>query len=153
MSFLYRRTIRFHETDAAGVMYFANLLSLCHEAYETAIAAAGFDLATFFSARGAVALPIVHTSADFFQPMRCGDSVAVRTKPQLLTADSFEISYEVFPQREGSQAVDGSAKCLANALTRHVCISPQTRHRQALPAELTRWVEGFSQDADFSQAR
>ncbi|MEL6602879.1 MAG: thioesterase family protein [Cyanobacteria bacterium J06614_10] len=151
MPFLYRRTIRFHETDAAGVMYFANLLSLCHEAYEAAIAAAGFDLATFFSASGAVALPIVHTSADFFRPMQCGDMVAVQLKTQLLTADSFEISYEVYPQREGVLAVDGSGKCLANALTRHVCISPQTRHRQALPAELIRWVEGFSQDADFSQ--
>ncbi|MEL6263434.1 MAG: thioesterase family protein [Cyanobacteria bacterium J06626_6] len=145
MPFLYRRTIRFHETDAAGVMYFANLLTLCHEAYEAAIALAGFDLATFFSAQGAIALPIVHTSADFFQPMRCGDVIAVQLTPKLLTVNSFEISYGVYPRKPEEVATDPSGKRLASALTRHLCISPQTRRRQPLPAELTRWVEQLAE--------
>ena len=51
MAFLYTRTIRFHETDAAGVVYFANLLTLCHEAYEAALAEAGLDVKSFFFKR------------------------------------------------------------------------------------------------------
>jgi len=34
MAFVYGRTIRFQETDAAGVIYFSNVLVLCHEAYD-----------------------------------------------------------------------------------------------------------------------
>ena len=48
-AFVYTRSIRFHETDAAGVVYFANVLVLCHEAYEASLAAAGIDLGEFFS--------------------------------------------------------------------------------------------------------
>ena len=41
MPFTYERTIHFADTDAAGVVFFANYLRLCHEAYEEALAAAG----------------------------------------------------------------------------------------------------------------
>ena len=44
MSFAYSRTIHFADTDAAGVVYFARYLSICHEAYEEALAAAGIDM-------------------------------------------------------------------------------------------------------------
>ena len=48
MAFTLRRVIRFQETDAAGVVYFANLLALCHEAYEASLAHAGIALKPFF---------------------------------------------------------------------------------------------------------
>ena len=34
MAFAYYYTVRFQDTDAAGVVYFANVLRICHEAYE-----------------------------------------------------------------------------------------------------------------------
>jgi hypothetical protein len=40
MPFSYVRTVRLADTDAAGVVYFARTLSICHEAYEAALAAA-----------------------------------------------------------------------------------------------------------------
>lgn len=44
MSFAYSRHIHFRDTDAAGVVFFANYLALCHEAYEEALAAAGLEI-------------------------------------------------------------------------------------------------------------
>ncbi|MFS8118916.1 MAG: acyl-CoA thioesterase, partial [Microcoleus sp.] len=44
MSFSYTRTVRFQDTDAAGVVYFANVLAMCHEAYEASLAASGINL-------------------------------------------------------------------------------------------------------------
>ena len=38
MPFSYSRSVRFADTDAAGVVFFANYLALCHEAYEEALA-------------------------------------------------------------------------------------------------------------------
>ncbi|MEO1619486.1 MAG: thioesterase family protein [Cyanobacteria bacterium J06632_3] len=157
MPYCHSRVIRFHETDAAGVVYFANLLTLCHEAYEAALAAGGFVLSDFFSAADDFAVPIVHTEADFYRPLRCGDRIQIQLTPKQLTPHSFEIAYALYPEAASSEPASSKpsssapsaspstsqgaiSKPLATALTRHVCISPQMRHRQALTPELIRWI-------------
>ena len=142
MPFIYRRVIRFHETDAAGVVYFASLLSLCHEAYEAAIASNSvFKPRQFFSGAAAVAVPIVHTKADFYQPLFCGDAVAIALTPQQLTPHSFEIAYLITSAEDCAKSSDaGQPKPFVKALTRHVCISTSTRRRAALSDELVSWI-------------
>ena len=144
MPFTYSRVIRFHETDAAGVVYFANLLSLCHEAYESSLARASIDLKAFFSGANGVAVPVVHAEADFYRPMFCGDAIAITLTPEQLDADSFEIAFEVANQmadRTANEAADGpEPELLARALTRHVCISVLGRRRHPLTADLVCWL-------------
>lgn len=43
MAYAYRRTIHLADTDAAGVVYFAQLLHICHEAYEICLIGNGMD--------------------------------------------------------------------------------------------------------------
>ena len=126
----YRRVIRFHETDAAGVVYFANILSLCHEAYEAALADAGIDVRTFFG-DATLAVPVVHASVDFRRPLYCGDQVAIALTPNTLDTSNFEIRYRLSNAEE---------KTVATALTRHICIDSVSRQRQPLSSELMRWL-------------
>ncbi len=140
MAFVYARVIRFQETDAAGVVYFANLLALCHEAYEASLADAGVNLRQFFSSAGELAVPIAHAAVDFYQPMYCGDVIAITLTPRQLSPQSFEISYTITSQ--ASKRGD-DAKPIAQALTRHVCISLRDRRRQVLTAALVDWIEGL----------
>lgn len=160
MAFVYSRVIRFHETDAAGVVYFANVLTLCHEAYEAALGAAGIDLKTFFSAAGGVAVPITHAEVDFARPLFCGDAIAIILTPKTLDAHRFEITYELVYEaaQEPSSVVnpDSSASTagsqlqpLARALTQHVCINTQTRRRHPVTAELVDWIAALT-DAEVS---
>ena len=132
MSFSYNRTVRFQDTDAAGVVYFANVLVMCHEAYEDSLAKAGINLKTFFS-HAAMAVPIIHTHVDFFQPMFCGDRLLINGIPQQLSDSKLEIEYHVVdaasPQRH-----------LATALTRHVCIDSNTRTKIPLPETMINWL-------------
>lgn len=131
MPFEYSRTIHFHETDAAGVVYFAHILTLCHEAYEASLAAVGIDLRRFFSSQ-LIALPVVHAEARFHKPMFCGDVVAIQLVPTLMSPNSFEIAFQVLnPERES----------LANAKTRHLCIETATRSRQPLTDEVAQWLQ------------
>ncbi|RZM82532.1 acyl-CoA thioesterase [Leptolyngbya iicbica] len=134
MTFDFLRTIRFQDTDAAGVVYFARLLSICHEAYEASLQASGIDLKTFFS-RGAIAVPITHTAADFHRPLLCGDEIIVRLTPTPTGPDSFEIAY---------QMLNAGGKSAAIATTRHVCIETATRQRHPLTPELTQWLQQWS---------
>lgn len=132
MNFTYPRTVYFRETDAAGVLYFANGLSLCHEAFEASLVGAGVDLKTFFSSRD-IAVPITHAEMDFFRPVFCGDRLEIHLTPHQTTDSSFEIAYQLVLQEHPEKPV-------SKALTRHVCIQPATRTRHPLPPELQRWL-------------
>ncbi|QSJ14926.1 acyl-CoA thioesterase [Nostoc sp. UHCC 0702] len=142
MTFTYKRTVRFQDTDAAQVVYFANILSICHEAYEESLAASGINLKDFFT-NPSVAFPIVHSSVDFYRPMFCGDNLAISLIPQKLGVDKFEITYEV----------SVAYVIVAKAITRHVCIDASSRRKQELPEEIVRWLETNRQDAEVAERR
>ena len=128
MSFIYEYTIQFRDTDAAGVVYFANILSICHIAYEASLIESGIDLKLFVN-NPEFAVPITHTSADFFKPLYCGDRITIELTPRSIDSCRFEITYQL-----------GSA----TAITKHVVIDPTTRKRQKLPIILTNWLEQWS---------
>lgn len=130
MTFQYHYTIRFQDTDAAGVVYFAQLLSICHSAYEASLQESGVDLKLFFS-RGPVAVPITYTAAEFRRSLHCGDAIAIALRPEQTAADGFEIEYKV---------LQATGKTAAIATTHHVCIDPATHERRSLTSELTAWL-------------
>ena len=130
MPFIYQRTVRFQDTDAAGVVYFANALAMCHEAYEESLATSGINLKLFFSNPN-VAIPIVHASVDFFRPMFCGDKVSIHLSPCQLGNDNFEINYIIM----------SAERQVTKAITRHVCINPVSRSRQELSNEMMLWLQ------------
>ncbi|MEG4403730.1 thioesterase family protein [Microcoleus sp. MON2_D5] len=135
MPFTYTRTVRFQDTDAAGVVYFANVLAMCHEAYEASLAASGINLKAFFS-NPQVAFPIIHASVDFYRPMFAGDRLMIQLMPKQVTGDEFEIAYQVF---SGEVAGRSAAK----ALTKHVCIDAVSRARKQLSEDLMQWMRKF----------
>jgi 1,4-dihydroxy-2-naphthoyl-CoA hydrolase len=139
MAFAYWRTIRFHETDAAGVVYFANVLTLCHEAYEASLSASGINLGVFFNPQKAlVALPITHAEVDFRRPLQCGDEVLIELLPNRLDSTSFEVSYTLYKIDQANP--DEMGDLIANGLTRHVCIDSNNRKRQDMTAPLVNWL-------------
>jgi 1,4-dihydroxy-2-naphthoyl-CoA hydrolase len=134
--FSYARTIRFPDTDAAGVVFFARYLSICHEAYEEALAAAGVNLGTFFADTGLV-VPITKSEAAYLRPLVCGEKIRVEVAPTRLSENSFAIDYTLWKL----SPTGGPAKRAAVARTEHICITSQTRERQPLPAALAAWVD------------
>jgi 1,4-dihydroxy-2-naphthoyl-CoA hydrolase len=130
------RTVRFGETDGAGVMHFHQLLRWCHEAYEDSLDRFGIQAAEVFPGRDgndspAVALPIVHCSADFLRPLRVGDPLAIRLSPVRLDPGCFEVGYQF---ASGGEPV-------AQGLTRHLAITTADRRRCSLPKPIARWLE------------
>ena len=144
------RTVRFGDTDAAGVIQFHQLLRWCHEAYEESLERFGIGAAEIFprpawsmgqtpGAQGApdgiqtplsIALPIVHCSADYHRPLVCGDRLAITLEPCLLDPGSFEVAY--------SFACGGQTA--AKGLTRHRAITIADRQACALPAVISAWL-------------
>jgi 1,4-dihydroxy-2-naphthoyl-CoA hydrolase len=128
------RTVRFGDTDAAGVMHFQQLLRWCHEAYEESLERFGIPAAEIFPTphqQPAVALPIVHCSADYLRPLACGDPLAIQLEPRRLDPGCFELQYRFRRDEEP----------MAQALTRHLAIDGGSRRRCPLPPSINRWLE------------
>ena len=131
------RTVRFGDTDAAGVMHFQQLLRWCHEAYEESLERFGIAAPEIFPVPGCtpeIALPIVHCSAAFLRPLVCGDPLAIALEPHRLDPGCFELTYRF----------SSNGTPVATALTRHLAISSSQRQRRELPEAINRWLEASS---------
>lgn len=132
MKFNYLRRIYLSDTDAAGVVYFAKGLEICHQAYEESLTQAGISLKQMIEERK-TALPIVHAEIDFLRPLYCGDQIQISLVTSLINEREFAIAYQISP-------VDHLEQILVKAQTRHVCINPQIRQRIDLPTIMLEWL-------------
>lgn len=127
-----QKRIYLSDTDAAGVVYFAKGLEICHEAYEESLAKAGINLNQMIR-EGKTALPIVRAEIDFLRPLFCGDSIQINLATNLISNSEFAIAYQMF-------SIDNLEQILVKAQTRHVCINPQIRRRINLPPAMQKWL-------------
>ena len=130
--FIYLRTVYLADTDAAGVVYFAKAMQMCHEAYEESLAAREIYLQQYLAA-GEVAIPIIHAEIDFFRPLFCGDKLQIHLAVDQIQASEFAIAYQI-------HAAGKPQKSLVKAHTRHVCINPRSRTRIPLPETMRQWI-------------
>ncbi len=133
MVFNYSRRVYLADTDAAGVVYFARGLEICHEAYEESLTAAGISLQQMLRGQE-IALPITHAEIDFFRPLFCGDRLEIELTAKQINLTEFAIAYQIF-------TADNLAQVLVKAKTSHVCINPQIRSRVDLPVAILNWLE------------
>ena len=134
----FHRTVRFSDTDAAGVMHFQNLLDWCHQAWENSLEQFGIPVGVIFpggrSDQPKVALPIVHCHADFRAPLHVGDAVVIELQPKRIDPSCFEV-------------ISGfhlDAQEIASGCLRHVAIDASNRRRCLLPKPIERWIEASS---------
>jgi 1,4-dihydroxy-2-naphthoyl-CoA hydrolase len=133
MQFNYLRRIYLSDTDAAGVVYFAKGLEICHQAYEESLAEQGISLKQMIQ-ESKTGLPIVHAEIDFLRPLFCGDRIQISLVASLINHSEFAIAYQIFH-------VDNLEQILVKGQTRHVCVNPQIRQRVDLPVAVLEWIK------------
>ena len=132
MPFSYHKTVHFADTDAAGLVFFANFYAFAHEAYEEAIAAVGINMTTYFSDTGSI-IPIAKSEAEYLRPLKCGDKLRITVTPKLISENSFELHTEIV-------RLGPPDKLAARVLTEHVCISSTGRGRVPLSPAMAAWI-------------
>lgn len=90
-AYIYKRRIAFHETDAAGVVYFANYFSLAEEAETHALASLGSVVT-----RDGHLYPRVHAEADYLAPLRFFDEVSVHASIIRIGSSSVHWKFDIF---------------------------------------------------------
>ncbi len=126
MPFEHSLTVRFHEIDRAGIVYFSRVYEYCHVTYEEMMTRAlGTDLETYFRDSPWVA-PLVHSEADFEHPMRIGDRLTISLAVKAVGRRSVTYDYII---RAGDQVT-------ATALLKHVCVDRTTFEPVPVPTAL-----------------
>jgi len=128
MDFKYKRVIRVQDTDATGVLYFANQLQIGLEVFEEFLLQKGFSLGEMVS-KGKFLLPIVHADADFMAPLIIGDTIEVTLAFQVGTT-SFTHSSDIL--KDGKKV--GAVSIV------HVVYCPQIKSSIPIPSELKKLI-------------
>lgn len=134
MSYSYVFEVRLHDVDHAGVMFFARLFIHAHDAYEAFMAHLGLDLCALI--RTGERLPIVHASADYFQPLRHGEQITVTLEIAALGDTSFTVTY----------AFQTAAGLLAKVRTVHVHLDPDANTASKLPQTLRQLLQPYCKE-------
>lgn len=129
--------VRFQHTDPAGIVFFANILVYCHEAYEEFLRAGGMPLEEFIGKREQ-SLPLGHAEATFKRPFRAGQRVKIRLSIGRIGERSFRVEYDLY---------DEGGEHLATAATVHVCVDRATGRSAALPTQLRDLLEKYAPQA------
>lgn len=118
-----RFTLKFRDADPAQIMYFGNLVSFAHDAFEDFIVHAGYEYREWFSPDLHI-VPIRHAEADFLSPFRPGLTYEIDVTVAQIRETSFQMKY-VF-HREGK--THGQVKMV------HAVLDPKTKSKMPLPS-------------------
>ena len=89
----YQTTIRLHQTDAAGVVFFSNLFVIAHDAYESFLES-HLPLNAILS-DGVYIIPIVHAEADYLLPLALSEKISVELCLEQTGSSSFDLGYVI----------------------------------------------------------
>ncbi len=126
-------TVRLHDTDAAGILFFANQFVFIHDTYEELLRQLGFSIAATLR-DGSYIVPIVHAESQYLKPLTVGDEITVTVQVAKIGKTSFVLEYELL-------GVDDTL--VGKAKTVHVAVSKQTQNKIALPEKLRRALKAF----------
>jgi 1,4-dihydroxy-2-naphthoyl-CoA hydrolase len=88
---IFYNNINFYDCDPAGVLFFGRIFEICHSAYEDLINS--FMLSFNYWNNENYAVPIIHTEADYFLPLKTGDKILIEVVVSQLKESSFELRF------------------------------------------------------------
>lgn len=130
--FIAKNKVRMHDTDMAGILYFPRQFRFAHDALEDFIESEGMTFEQVFK-REKFVFVIAHAEADYYLPLRVGDSIEVHLFVEKIGRSSFTIGYKIY--RIPKMELVGGAK------TVHVCLESETRTKIPIPTRLHHALE------------
>lgn len=127
-------SVRFHEADFRGILFFGRILQLAHEVFEDfVVAELGITWDEWFADLTRL-VPIKHADATFHQPLRPGRRFQAELGIGRLSDSSFEVVTRFFD-------VDGPSRELcAETRTIHVFVD-STFRKTPIPADIRARLE------------
>lgn len=123
--------VRMHDTDMAGLLYFARQYRFAHDALEDFLQDEGVDFHETFHGSCFVFV-IAHSEADYFIPVKVGDALQVMVEVERIGSSSFTMFYAIYLE-------DG--KLMGTVRTVHVTLNALTKEKIPVPESLKKRLE------------
>lgn len=127
--FVTHNQVRMHDTDMAGILYFARQFRFAHDALEDFAESEGFQFNEVFKNQLFVFV-IVHAEADYLIPLHIGDKLEIQLTVENIGNSSFTICYQIYKLDQLKPTLAGKAK------TVHVTLNAKTRKKIPIPEQL-----------------
>lgn len=129
--FIARNQVRMHDTDMAGILYFARQFRFAHDTLEDFVESLGYTFDQVFHRENFVFV-IVHAEADYLTTLRVGDKLEVHLTIERIGETSFTVAYDIFKL---DKTLVGRVK------TVHVTLNSKTREKIPLPPFFRKLLE------------
>lgn len=124
--YIHHSTVKLHDTDAAGVMFFGNQFHLAHDCYEAMMAHIGCSLASILAAGECMVL-IVRAEGEYKKSLTTEEKIELRLTIERIGKSSYTIFQEI---RNAAGELTGTVR------TVHVCVDRATKKTCPLPDKL-----------------
>jgi len=120
----FQTRINFFDADPAGILFYGKIFELCHAAYESFVDS--FNLQENFFAHSSLAIPIIHSEADYSKPLHFGQTITVNIYVDKKGESSFSLRYIILNNKGEQSAV---------VKTTHVFINKASFSKTNIPEE------------------
>lgn len=134
-------TVHWEDTDAAGIVYYANYLRFIERARSDLVASAGIDQRVLWEQDG-VMFPVRRAEVDYLQPARLGDRLQILTEIEQLKKASMALRQQVLRDDD----------LLVSARIQLACVGQNGRPRR-LPSDVHALLETRLLEAHILEAR
>lgn len=115
--------MRMHDTDMAGILYFARQFRFVHDAFEDLIESEGYEMNSLFKKENSF-LRIVHVEADYLKSLQVGDRLEVHLGIERIGNSSITFIYNIYRNNE---------ELVGRAKTIHVYVNRLTGEKTRIP--------------------
>ncbi len=133
--FITQDVVRMHDTDAAGILYFARVYRFAHDALEEFMTLHDLSLrAIVFSKSLDFMFVMVHSEADYLTCLTLGDPIEIHLSSKEIGTSSFTLFCEIYKKD----------KTLAATVTMvFVTLDKKTRKKIPLPDTIIKPLEEY----------
>lgn len=124
--FTHRLTVQLHHTDAYGILFFANQLQFCHDAFQAWLESNGHFMAPTRAEATFVAV-VVRAEATYAAPVRLGDRLELRVEAARIGRTAFTNRLTIVNQH---------GVTVGGANVTQVTIDPKTSSKTPIPGFL-----------------
>lgn len=129
--FIARNKVRMHDTDMAGLLYFARQFRFTHDALEDFVESEGFCFDHVIHVEN-FAFVIVHCQANYFKPIKVGDDLEVHVAIDNIGNTSFRVDYQIYRTDD---------MLIGSAQTTHVTLNRISRKKLPIPPKFKQMLE------------
>ncbi len=124
--FTHHETVQLHDTDAYGIIFFANQLKFCHNAFQALLERIGLPMPPTRPTDGSM-LVIVHIASDYHAPVRLGDRLTIGVVIAAFGTTSLTVRYRL---------VNQLGREVGTVTSVHVAIDVVSNAKAPLPVQL-----------------